>query len=72
MNQIKILLWDLDGTINDFLAMENYAIKKGFDRMNPWKMHRRNGKPLFSDKCFLLGKTRKMRNEKGSNPCRPF
>lgn len=34
MNQIKILLWDLDGTINDFLAMENYAIKKGFDRMN--------------------------------------
>lgn len=34
MNQIKILLWDLDGTINDFIAMENYAIKKGFDRMN--------------------------------------
>lgn len=34
MNQIKILLWDLDGTINDFLATENYAIKKGFTRLN--------------------------------------
>mgnify|MGYP002671877347 FL=1 len=34
MNQIKILLWDLDGTINDFLATENYAIKKGFARLN--------------------------------------
>ena len=34
MNQIKILLWDLDGTINDFIATENYAVKKGFARMN--------------------------------------
>lgn len=34
MNQIKIFLWDLDGTINDFLATENYAIKKGFARLN--------------------------------------
>ncbi len=33
MNKIKFLLWDLDGTVNDFLATENYAIKKGFARM---------------------------------------
>lgn len=34
MNKFDILLWDLDGTVNDFLVTENYAIKKGFKRLN--------------------------------------
>lgn len=33
MNNFEILLWDLDGTVNDFLATENYAIKKGMKRI---------------------------------------
>lgn len=34
MDNFEILLWDLDGTVNDFIATENYAIKKGFARLN--------------------------------------
>lgn len=34
MNKFEILLWDLDGTVNDFLKTENLAIKKGFERMS--------------------------------------
>lgn len=30
----EILLWDLDGTVNDFIASEKLAIKKGFERLN--------------------------------------
>lgn len=31
---IKVLLWDIDGTILDFLAAENAAIKKCFELLN--------------------------------------
>ncbi len=31
---IKVLLWDIDGTILDFLKSENYAIKKCFSQLN--------------------------------------
>lgn len=33
MYKFRILLWDLDGTVNDFSSTENYAVKKGFERL---------------------------------------
>lgn len=34
MSNFDVILWDLDGTINDFLAMEYYAVKRCFSLMN--------------------------------------
>ena len=64
-----VLLWDVDGTLLDFLAAEKAAVNP-VRRIRPRRVHRRHDRALLGDKQALLGGSRARRAVKArSSSC---